>query len=187
MSRRARLWIAVGVLLVALSLGIFLLAGRGGRTAEVASGARRVPCAHAPIHTAKLGGEARIVNVTSGSAVLHAIDPLEGAYRNLAPGARLWILVYSWVGDRYFPTGAPAVLRDGRFRSAAFLGGRVGERSELVAVLADERGSRAISRVVALWGGKHDFVGLTESDLPVGLDEKDCVRVVLRARPSSES
>ena len=141
-------------------------------------------CAHAEIRTGSVEGRAEITTLGNRSIVRRAVDPLEGADRGLAPATRLWVFVYSPVVQRFYPQSSgvaePAVLHDVRFHSAAFFGGQPGEHYDVAAVLATESASRALSRTLLRWARAGDYVGLTAGELPVGLEEKHCVPVVLR-------
>jgi hypothetical protein len=154
-------------------------------TVTLASASALAGCSHSPAHTASLAGEADITTLSSGDAVSDEVDPLEGTYRALAPATRLWLIVYSPVSQRFYPTAArpdePTVLSDGRFRGAAFFGGQPGEYYEVAAVLATPEASNALSRTLERWQRANDYVGLTAAELPPGLDEKDCVPVVRRS------
>jgi hypothetical protein len=142
-------------------------------------------CVHPKIRTATIPGHATITTLRSGRLVGSAVDPVEGTYGDLKPATRLWLVIYSTVAQRFYPTSSrpdePAVLRGGRFRSAAYFGGQPGEHYEVAAVLATESASRVFSRTLRRWARTNDYVGLTTAQLPVGLEEKDCVAVVLRS------
>jgi len=145
---------------------------------------RETGCVHRRIETGSVRGNVRITTVRRGARLSRAVDPLEGTYQSVAPSSRLWILVYSTVAQRFYPQthrlDQPADLRNGRFRGAAFFGGQAGEHYEIAAVLTTGRASEVISRTLHRWRVQRNFRGWASSELPAGLDEKDCVPVVLR-------
>jgi hypothetical protein len=153
-------------------------------TVTPGAASRKAGCTHPRLRTASVDGQARITTVENGTVVGSAVDPLEGTYRGVAPATRLWVFVYSPVARRFYPQSSgvaePAVLRDGRFHSAAFLGGQSGEHYDVAAVLATESASHVLSRTLLEWARRGDYVGLATSELPDGLEEKDCVPVILR-------
>lgn len=151
---------------------------------EGAAPTRETGCAHRRIETASLTGSAKITTVQRGVTVPRALDPLEGMFRNVAASSRLWIFVYSTLARRFYPQthqqDQPADLRNGRFRSAAFFGGQPGEHYEILAVLTSRSASQLISQTLRTWRAQGNYKGWGSSELPAGVDEKDCVPVVLR-------
>jgi hypothetical protein len=151
---------------------------------EGAASSRQNGCAHGRVRTDSVTGSVKITSVQRRATVPRAIDPLEGTYRKITPSARLWILVYSTLAQRFYPQSRqgdqPADLDNGRFRSAAFFGGQAGEHYEILAVLTTEAASRLISQTLHIWRAQGNFKGWTSSQLPAGVEEKDCVPVVLR-------
>lgn len=150
--------------------------------------ARKLPCIQPLFETAQIRGEVRLW-LRSRSRVRPEINPLWGGYHRVAGGADIWVLVYSVSNGRFYPqsrrTDRPAELfprghNRGRFRTAAYFGGRPGETYEVIAVLARRRASRSLSATLRRWALADDFPGLTADAMPVGLDRKDCARVRLR-------
>jgi hypothetical protein len=121
----------------------------------------------------------------NGGTVGAVVNPVQGAYRNLAPRSDIWVLVYSANADLFYPqshrSDRPATLLPGeRFRSAASFGGASGENYEVIIVFARKGASRSLSATLRRWAQTKDFAGLTANELPFGLDEKDCITVKLR-------
>lgn len=175
-------WFAFVAVLVAAARPASVARARAVYTAGPASVRQR--CGHRRIHTASLRGVVRITTIRNGATVPRVVDPLRGTYRNVARGSRLWIFVWSPIARRFYPQThdpeQPAVLRNGRFRSAAFFGGRSGEHYEVLAALATARASRVISRTLHAWRVRNDFRGWAAKEVPAGVEEKHCVEVVLR-------
>lgn len=173
----------------ALAVGVVLLAavqragsGAAGDAGRPASRAAR--CEHPRIRTGSLAGTVRITTIRNGARVPRAVDPLRGTYRNLAATSRVWIFLWSAGTRRFYPQTherrRPADLQDGRLRSAAFFGGRSGERYDVIAIVSTPLASRSIDRVIhasQLGGGSRS---LRARDLPAGMEEKHCVAVIVR-------
>lgn len=148
----------------------------------VSKGQPPSPCVHPPIDTAPMAGGAEITVLEDGETVPEEVNPVQGTYRDLPPGSDIWLIVYSAHANLFWQqshlgTGPALLLPGRRFRSAAWFGGTPGGNFEAIVVFAREGASRFLSETLHRWDRADNFAGLTEEELPAGLDEKDCVPV----------
>jgi len=149
--------------------------------------ARLDGCKHPRIGQGTRSDGTAQIDIASDSAVGPKIRDLEGSYRPAAGSrAKLWILVYDQVTDRFYPQthrdpdfrGDLSAERhsNSEFLSAARFPDR-GDKFDLVAVLADPAASEMLSNTVRHSWRTEGPAGLAFAELPAGLEEKDCVRV----------
>ena len=140
-------------------------------------------CLHADISTTHIKGVAEIRTLQRGQIVGPVVDPLLGDYRGLKPDTNLWVIVYSDKVRKFYPQThlefQPADRLPGqRWRSKAAFGASQAESYDVILVAASKEASSFLSSTLREWGRTGDYRGLEESELPDGLDEKDCVKVL---------
>jgi hypothetical protein len=144
-------------------------------------------CKHRPIGHGTRSDSTAQIDMTTDSAVGPKIRDLKGSYHPAAASrAKLWILVYDGVADRFHPQthrdpGFRGDLSAERHSNSEFLSvARFPDRGDtfdLIAVLADPAASQKLSETVRHAWRTNRRAGLAFSKLPAGLEEKDCVLV----------
>ncbi len=147
------------------------------------SSSGRPACATRPLRSQAIAGTGKFDRnrIAHGTHVEPVIDPLTGSYSDLAPGTAIWVLVYPHLAEKYYqqthrPDYGPATLLE-QFRSSAAFGGGAEELYDVVLVFATPDASAALQAILRRWAEDRDFKGLRAEELPLGLDEKDCVVV----------
>ncbi|MGZ4846791.1 MAG: hypothetical protein ACXV3D_02800 [Halobacteriota archaeon] len=128
------------------------------------------------------------IDAPSNNAQVVSNTSVAGTSKQVSSAQKLWLIIYDYDVDRYYPqTGPLAIQSNGSWSGTAYLGTHntgVGERFDIIAVLADQNAHNAFEQYQASSRQANSYLGMTS--LPTGIT-KDQVTVTKTSNLNSVS
>ena len=112
-------------------------------------------------------------------------EAIFGTSANIPDGYQVWILGYSYNGDRYYPNPeSGSIPRNGEWSIPIEIGsdGSTGAKYDIIAMLADTEANAKFEKYVADCKQNNNWPGTEKENIPVGSVEYDRITVTRSAK-----